>query len=243
MKFLKVSSAYFEVGGIVLSLIAFFVLLKGDPFGLTRVSGNPEHTAFFVSIIVLLLTEKLASIQRKVENETIGNNIVEMVKSSHSVTQFRDPRSAIHYVRAQLPQLRDVENISVNMKEEIEHVDSQLYRASEYSDLKREIAQCVMNGLRWRDIGDQYAETRFSDIANMIIRESSQGIYKYKFLKHKEPQMTFIVLRYRNGSPTEVLFNWDYRQPGQEPIVLLSRDERIVQMYSIHFSNLWQTAS
>ncbi len=41
----------------------------------------------------------------------------------------------------------------------------------------------------------------------------------------------------------EVLFNWDFRGLGQDPIVLLSRDDKIVEMFYIHFNNLWESAS
>jgi hypothetical protein len=49
-------------------------------------------------------------------------------------------------------------------------------------------------------------------------------------------------LEYSDGS-REVLFNWDFRGLGQDPIVLLSSDDKIIEMFNIHFNNLWRRAS
>ena len=54
--------------------------------------------------------------------------------------------------------------------------------------------------------------------------------------------MNFIILEYKDGKK-EVLFHWDFRGLGQDPIVLLSRDDKIVEMFYIHFNNLWESAS
>jgi hypothetical protein len=72
--------------------------------------------------------------------------------------------------------------------------------------------------------------------------KGKQPKYKYRVISHNEPQINFfILLEYFEGSK-EVLFN-DFRGMGQDPIVLISRDNHIVEMFAIQFNLLWRRAS
>ena len=94
-------------------------------------------------------------------------------------------------------------------------------------------------GLLCKEIGDKHALQRFRNTFNLTKKSDK---YKYRLISHSEPQMNFIILEYKDGKK-EVLFNWDFRGLGQDPIVLLSRDDKIVEMFYIHFNNLWESAS
>ena len=65
--------------------------------------------------------------------------------------------------------------------------------------------------------------------------------YQYKLIKQEEPQIGFIILTYRDGT-VEVLFNWDFREIPQDPVVLLSRDQEIISMFSAQYKGLWRVA-
>ena len=60
-------------------------------------------------------------------------------------------------------------------------------------------------------------------------------------IKQEEPQVGFIILTYRDGT-VEVLFNWDFREIPQDPVVLLSRDQEIISMFSAQYKGLWRVA-
>lgn len=225
--------------GLVLSLISFVILLKSDPLGLSEKSHNPELPAFFFSIVILMLSDRLATMIQLSESKALSEDIAEMVKSSHSVISFRTPRDAIQYVNNRMGALLSVESLSLNNDDEFSTTEDYLYRSSEYEKYINLIAKNVTSGLIWRDIGDKFAEKKFGQTAKKINTPSAKGSFQTKLLDNATPQITFLILGYRDGVK-EVLFNWDYRSPGAEPAVLLSRDEKMVQMFSTHFADLWR---
>lgn len=81
---------------------------------------------------------------------------------------------------------------------------------------------------------------RFRKI-NEHITERCKGHYQYKLITQSEPQIGFIILTYKDGT-TEVLFNWDFRDIPQDPVVLLSRDQEILNMFAAQYKGLWRTA-
>lgn len=242
MNGLKGSAIAVYAVGLFISLLSFVVLLKTDPFGLAKISQNPELPAFFFSIVILLLSDRVSAMMQFAENKEISNDIAEMIKSAHSVIAFRTPRDAIQYVNNRMSALLAVESVSLNLEEEFSTTDDYLYRSEEYEKYLVLIAKSVSSGLIWKDIGDKYAEKKFTTTRSMIDSTKSKGSFQTRTLTATGPQITFLILGYRDGTK-EVLFNWDYRSPGNEPSVLLSRDSFIVKMFSTHFADLWRVSN
>ena len=96
----------------------------------------------------------------------------------------------------------------------------------------------------WKDIGDRYGVDRLREINKnaIVLAKENKNQYKYKLISHNEPQINFIILEYKNDEK-EVLFNWDFRKTGGDPTVLISKNEHIVEMYSVHYDNLWKNAT
>ena len=65
--------------------------------------------------------------------------------------------------------------------------------------------------------------------------------YSFKKLKNKIPKMNFIIIKYINNDE-EILFNWDLRSKNGDPTVYISRDKEIINMFSIHYHDLWEFA-
>ena len=102
------------------------------------------------------------------------------------------------------------------------------------------IARQINQGLIWKDIGDASAIKRFNKI-NCLVEEKYKANYQYKLISQLEPQIGFIILTYKDGT-TEVLFNWDFRDIPQDPVVLLSRDQIILDMFAAQYKGLWRVA-
>lgn len=228
--------------GLACSVVSFIVALKTDPLGLSKYSQNPELPAFFFSIVILMLSDRVAAMLQFAENKEISESIVNMIKNAHSVVAFRTPRDAILYVNNRMSSLLSVESVSLNLDEEFSTTDDYLYRSDEYENYLLLIAKNVENGLIWRDIGDKYAEKKFHHTREHISKKCIKGSFQTRMIPTNMPQITFLILGYRDGTK-EALFNWDYLSPGAEPCVLLSRDINVVQMFSYQFANLWRISS
>ena len=150
------------------------------------------------------------------------------------------PKSAWEYIINRLPVLEYVQNTSFNFEDETEQTNERLYDGNSYQQSYSKIAKYVNQGLIWKDIGDSSALERFKKIDELII-EKSKGHYQYKLITQSEPQIGFIILTYKDGT-TEVLFNWDFRDIPQDPVVLLSRDQEILDMFAAQYKGLWRTA-
>lgn len=228
--------------GLLASVCSFIVTLKTDPFGLSQYSQNPELPAFFFSIVILMLSDRISAMIQFAENKKISDSIVNMIKNSHSVVAFRTPRDAILYVNNRIGSLLSVESVSLNLDEEFATTDDYLYRSEEYKKYLQLIAENVEKGLIWRDIGDKFAQKKFSITQKYLENKDIKGSFQTRMISNCGPQITFLILGYRDGTK-EVLFNWDYLSPGAEPCVLLSRDANMIQMFSYQFSNLWRISS
>jgi hypothetical protein len=143
-----------------------------------------------------------------------------------------------------MPILQDVRNTSLIIKDEIERADERLYDTDTYLKQASYIARYCSQKLRWKDIGDADSVVRMRRTAQLVATSShdTKSHYQYKLLAHQYPQINFILLTYSDGL-SEVLFNWDFRNIGQDPVVLLSRDRDIVEMFAVQFEYLWKAAS
>lgn len=229
--------------GPVLALVTFFASYYLDPFGFGSQDVNNATPSFLLSVVVLLIGQTLST-HIEIGKTTNGTNrIYEAVRDCLHVTKVGPPHKAWQYVMQQLPDLECVQNTSFNYEVELERTRDRLYDKDVYTSSPTAIGRHVKLGLIWKDLGDETALDRFRLIGGQV-KDGSKGKYEYRRITNKYPQIGFIILTYKDGR-NEVLFNWDFHQRNiaQDPKVLLSRDDDIVEMFASHYQNLWDKAS
>ena len=232
------------IGGPALSLVSFLATYWIDPLNFGGRQPLAAIPAFLLSIVVLLISHNVVAFRELEQASTYSDRIYEAVKDYLHVTKVGSPEAALQYIAGRLPIVHDVRNTSFNLKDEIERADERLYETATYKGFQRAIVDFTSRGLHWKDIGDRTAVARLRQVASDVARNSGRAGLRYEFrlIAHREPQLNFIMLAYPDGS-TEVLFNWDFRNIGQDPVVLLSRDRDIVEMFAVQFEHLWRAAS
>lgn len=228
----------------IISLIAYVLAYWLDPLNFGSTQPMSALPAFFLSVVILLLGQAITVAQESHRSSAVSDKIYRAVRDYLHVTPAGSPEEAIRYIKARIPSLREVKNTSFSIDDELERVDEKLYETSRYTELCQDIAYYSCRGLLWKDVGDGFAAKRLRSIRSACdnISRGSRDGYRHKLIAHTEPQMNFIIMEYQDGTK-EVLFNWDFRSAGQDPIVLISRDRQIVEMYAIHFTMLWRRAS
>lgn len=232
------------LAGPVLALISFVAAYYLDPLNFGGRSALASVPAFLLAIVILLISHNLAAVREIERASAYSDRIYEAVKDYLHVTKVGSPEAAFQYVMARLPILLEVRNTTLNLPDELERSDEKLYETPVYQDAGRHVADWASKGGRWKDIGDARAADRLrttQDLATRLAGKRKTG-YRYRLLGRNEPQINFILLSYPDGS-TEVLFNWDFRNLGQDPTVLLSRDRDIVEMFAVQFEHLWRVSS
>jgi hypothetical protein len=230
------------LAGPILGLIAFVIAYYVDPLRFGDHAPLAAVPAFLLSIVVLLIGHNLAAF-RELERVSQDSDLIrEAVKNYLHVTKLGSPEKGIEYILARLPAVAEVKSTPLNLPEEIERVDDRLYSSSTYAEVTPHVLRWTRKHLRWKDIGDPRSVDRLRAIAVRAGESpNSARQYQYKLIEHNEPQITFTHLTYQDGT-AEVLFNWDFRNIGQDPVVLLSRDRDIVEMFAVQFEWLWRGA-
>jgi len=225
--------------GPVLSLVAFVLTYFLNPFQYQySLAAIP---AFLLSVIILIISHIIATF-REVEKVSLDSDRVhEAIRNYLHVTKIGTPKKAWEYIMHRLPVLEYVQNTSFNFDDENEQSNDRLYDNRTYQQSALKIARHVEQGLRWNDIGDSTAIERFRRIENNIKENKNLGSYSFKLIKQVEPQIGFVLLTYKDGT-SEVLFNWDFRDIPQDPVVLLSRDREIFTMFAAQFRGLGRVA-
>lgn len=224
----------------ILSLVSFVLTYYIDPLKYTTQSPLAAIPAFLLSILILIIGHVI-TINNEVEKISDNSELVyETVKNHLSITKMGTPKSAWNYIINRLPVIEYVQNTSFNYKEENDTSRERLYDDIEYEQSLLNISDHINNGLRWIDIGDQTAIDRFERITSKICKKA-KGHYKYYLISQAEPQIGFILITYKDGTK-EVLFNWDYREIPQDPVVLLSRDNVIFDMFAAQYKGLLHAA-
>lgn len=232
------------LAGPVLSLVSFVAAYYVDPLNFKGQGALAAIPAFLLAVVILLISHNLAAIQEIERASGLSDRIYEAVKDYLHVTKVGSPEIAFEYVLSRLPILQEVRNTTLNMPDEQERSGEKFYETPVYRGAARRISEWTAGGHRWKDIGDGRAVDRLratSSLAKRIAGKRKTG-YQYRLLGRNEPQINFILLAYPDGA-TEVLFNWDFRDFGPDPVVLLSRDRDIVGMFSVQFEHLWRAAS
>jgi len=230
--------------GPILSLIAFVVTYYLDPLNFEKKSQLGALPAFLLSILILIINHQFTTTNEVQRTTEVSDRIFEAIKDYMHVTSVGSPEKAQEYINGRIPALREVQNTSFNMEFESERSEEKFYGTPAYEETGIAIKIYCRKSLIWKDLGDHYAADRFRRLKlNIEPKENGKTAgYNYRLIKHREPQINFIILEYRDGS-REVLFNWDFRGVGQDPTVLLSREPQIVRMFAEQFTHLWRTAS
>lgn len=232
------------LAGPVLALVSFVATYYVDPLNFDGQEALAAIPAFLLATVILLISHNLAALREVERASAYSDRIYEAVKDYLHVTKIGSPETAAQYVLGRMPILREVRNTTLNLPEEIERSTEKLYDTVAYKDVSARVAEWAAKGQRWKDIGDTRATERLRatyEEAARVAGKRKTG-YQFRLLTRDEPQINFILLTYQDGS-TEVLFNWDFRNIGQDPTVLLSRDRDIVEMFAVQFEHLWRASS
>jgi hypothetical protein len=230
------------IGGPVAAIASFVITYFVDPLNFSNRTPVAAIPAFLLAMIFLLVSQNIASYREleRASNQSI--EIYEAVKDYLHVTKVGSPERAMKYVISRLPILQEVRNTSFNLRNQTDRADDMFYDTATYDEFSTAIAQWTSKNLRWKDIGDGLAADRMRAIARATSSGPGGARYQYRLITHKEPQLNFLLLGFPDGT-SEVLFNWDFRNFGQDPTVLLSRDRDIVEMFTTQFEHLWLRAS
>jgi hypothetical protein len=225
------------------ALASFLITYFSDPLNFGGHNALAAIPAVLLAVVVLLIGQNIAAYRELERAANQSREIYEAVKDYLHVTKVGSPEKGMRYIASRLPILQDVRNTSFNLRGQTDRADDMFYDTDLYHDLSMAVAQWSCKGLRWKDIGDPLAVDRFRLIYRTA-HASGHAVsrYQYRLIKHNEPQLNFIILGYEDGT-SEVLFNWDFRNFGQDPVVLLSRDRDLVQMFTVQFEHLWKRAS
>jgi len=225
--------------GPAIAIIIFLFTYWLDPMGYGPKQVATAIPAFLLSIIVLFIEHGRIVSKEAKKSSDLSNRVYDAVKNYLHVIRVGSPVKAMEYINTRVSTLSEIKNTSFNTMQEIERSNEKFYTLEDYDKFQKEIAKYISKPLLCKELGDKYALERFRNTFNLTKKSDK---YKYRLISHTEPQINFIILEYKDGKK-EVLFNWDFRGLGQDPIVLLSRDDKIVEMFYIHFNNLWENAS
>lgn len=230
------------IAGPVAAVVSFVAAYFVDPLNFGDRAPLAALPAFLFAVVVLLITQNFAAYRELERAANQSRELYEAVKGYLHVTKVGSPEHALRYVMSRLPILQEVRNTSFNVRGHTDRAQDMFYETDLYGEFTGAIAKWAGNGLRWKDLGDSFAVDRFRTIFHRTERARGGSHYQYRLIAHTEPQLNFLLLGYPDGT-SEVMFNWDFRNFGQDPTVLLSRDREIVQMFTVQFEHLWTRAS
>jgi hypothetical protein len=229
------------IAGPLAAIASFLITYFIDPLGFGGRNALSAVPAFLLAVVILLISQNVAAYRELERAANQSREIYEAVKDYLHVTKVGSPEHALRYLTSRMPILQEVRNTSFNIRGQTDRADEMFYDSELYQELTTAIATWSSRGLRWKDIGDRLAVSRLRGVHRAAARNKTSR-YQYRLIKHNEPQLNFILLGYPDGT-AEVLFNWDFRNFGQDPVVLLSRDRDIVEMFTVQFEQLWRRAS
>ncbi len=230
----------FQIFNYVLAIIIFLLTYYFNLFDFGEKFSVNAIPSFLLSIITLMIGQTIYTNLKIDKVSSNSEEICETVKTYLQLTKIGNPKNAWEYIINRLPILEYVQNTSFNFNDEYEHSSERLYDDNIYQDSIIKIAKQINKGLTWKDIGDCSAVDRFKNIEENISNKLKSK-YQFKIIQQSEPQIGFIILTYKDGI-SEVLFNWDFRDIPSDPIVLLSRDQELINMFAAQYKGLWRVA-
>lgn len=230
--------------GPILSIVIFIVTYFSNAFNFAETQPLSAIPAVLFAMVILIISNNITTSLEIQKASAYSERICNAVKDNINVITLGTPESALEYIESKLSSLKEVKNTSFNIEKEIERANEKFYDTDIYSKLNQQISIYVSKGLMWKDIGDPYGIDRLREIHKnaIALAKKNKNQYRYRLIKHNEPQLNFIILEYKNGTK-EVLFNWDFRKTGGDPTVLISKNNNIVEMYAVHYDNLWEKAT
>lgn len=229
------------IAGPLAAITSFVIAYFIDPLNFGGHDPLAAIPAFLLAVVILMVGQNVAA-YRELERTSIqSQEIYDAVRDYLHVTKVGSPEQGMRYVASRLPILREARNTSFNVGDYTDRANDMFYDTELYQELSGAIAAWSAKGVRWKDVGDEFAVGRLRGISHQSIALGGRSLYQYKLVKENEPQLNFVVLGYGDGT-SEVLFNWDFRSLSQDPIVLLSRDRDIVNMFTVQFERLWMRA-
>jgi hypothetical protein len=230
------------IAGPLAALASFLIAYFINPLGFGGSNALAAVPALLLAIVFLLIGQNVAAYRELERAANQSREIYEAVKDYLHVTKVGSPERAIRYVTSRLPSAQEIRNTSFNLHDQTDRATDVFYETDGYDAFASGIGKWTSKGGRWRDVGDTLAVDRFRQIAGACQPPKDRRNYQYRLLGQSEPQLNFLILDYPDGT-AEVLFNWDFRSFGQDPVVLLSRDRDIIEMFTIQFEHLWRLGS
>lgn len=223
----------------ILSIATFLITYYIDPLKFTDKNAYASIPALIFSILILVICNMFDVKNYYDKSINYSDNTLKAVKEHLKVIKLGTPKESMEYIIDSLPSTREVLNTSFNFtsKSDRERAEEQFYNTEEYKNFINAIASFSKNGY-WKDVGDNTAKPRFKEIKKLC----NNNNYKFKTISDQAPRINFIVLLYKNNTK-EVLFNWDYKTDANDPTVLSSIDDDIINMYINQHSVLWKNSS
>ncbi len=230
------------IAGPLTAIASFVIAYFIDPLNFGSHKPLAAIPAFLLAVVILMVGQNVAAYRELERTSNQSREIYDAVRDYLHVTKVGSPEQGMRYVASRLPILQEARNTSFNVRGYTDRAKDMFYDTESYAELSAAIAEWSSKGVRWKDIGDEFAVDRLRGIHYAATHANRQGTrYQYRLIEDNEPQLNFVVLGYPDGI-SEVLFNWDFRSLSQDPVVLLSRDRDIVNMFTVQFEHLWMHA-
>lgn len=224
--------------GLGLSIIAFVLFLSKDAFGFFSDNIDPALTSFFVFIIMMLVTERIASALHMKRVEQSLNRLPKDLSAEGTFFIVGRPLAAKQFVMAQIDQIRAIDNTHSNFSLESSQVEPLFYSDGQYARFKKLILSAVnQKKVVWRDLISKNSVDHLREIIKNKA-ERPNCSYQARFICEAE-RVNFLIAKYKDGR--EILFiGWDYGPRLNEPTVVAVTDPRVVGTFAQHYEILWQ---
>ena len=226
--------------GPAIGFVSFIFLSYYSPYPV----GSSESIVFslVVSIFFLVLAHMYFMWHQYNNHVEQTEKIENIIKNSIHITPVGSVTKAFEYINSRLPSIIEVQNTSFTTPSSKDNANDKFYKTDIFDKVHKDIPKYTAKGLIWKDIGDN--KDAINKMEERLYTSNSfnkNHKYSFKKFKNKIPKMNFILIKYRNNDE-EILFNWDLRSKNGDPTVYISRDKEIINMFSIHYHDLWEFA-
>jgi hypothetical protein len=225
----------------VLAIVSFFATYFFDFLDARNRVQVAALPALTLSILILLVGLYVVLFRELGKTADGTDSTLQAVKGALHIVKMGPPKKAQKYIESRLASIEGVRNTSFILDREVDRANDRFYGSVEFQSLEAKLIGWARGNVHWTDVGDQHSIELVRARHTAMSSVGKVGVHKYRLIEHSEPQINFILLTYRNGDE-EVLFNWDLRNIPNDPIVLLSKDRDIVDMFAVQFANLYNAA-
>jgi hypothetical protein len=230
------------IGYILISTCSFVSFLLGistDFFGLFPNPTNANFASLGMSLLILLIGDRITSgLRDRAAIRQVGdivNKITSSVPLLDVINEFPNSNDALDYLCARLPYATAVLNTRVS---DIGVAP----RTTIDSKWGKTILRQVKAGLVFKDI----VSPAFAEYAKKLALDAGTfptGKYEYAVLANTPPSfLNFIVLEYKNGDQ-EVLIGWAASvYKGMEQRAYKVRDKRMISYFRDYHGQLYMLA-